>query len=219
MDPIFSPSDSGPRRGISLSVFACVAVSLLAGCAPGTLSNMWRDTSFQSTIKNTLIIAVRKDPIRRRLWEDGFAVELNKHGVTATPSYRLFPDAVPDTVQVLDAIRANGYDGVLVTRRLGVDTISSYVPGYAKKQLVTGYDTLRNAYYAYYREVTDSGYTETQLMAHHQVYVWTTVEGGRLVWAGTGDVEEQGSGESVNHAIANLIVPELARQGIIPKKH
>jgi len=40
------------------------------------------------------IVAVRRDPIRRRVWEDVFAEELAKHGVNAVQSYRLFPQAV-----------------------------------------------------------------------------------------------------------------------------
>ena len=204
---------------LKINLFACMAVSLLAGCVPGTLSNMWRDPYFQSgPMKNMLIIAVRKDPVHRRIWEDGFVAELSKHGVIATPSYRLFPDALPDTAQCDAAVDANGYDGILVTRRLRPDTLTTYVPGYTKKEPVTQYNPWRKTYYTYYQEVQVPGYTETEKAARHVVNVWTTKDGGGLVWAGTGRVVESGSGSSVNDEIAELIVPELERQGIIPKE-
>jgi len=219
MDKVFLLRRPVLRQFLKLNLFACMAVSLLAGCVPGTLSNMWRDPYFQSgPMKNMLIIAIRKDPVRRRIWEDRLVTELTKHGVVATPSYRLFPDALPDSAQCDAAVDANGYDGILVTRRLRPDTLTTYVPGYTKKELVTRYNPWRKAYYTYYQEVQVPGYTETDKAARHEVNVWTTKDGGGLIWAGTGQVVESGAGSSVNDEIAELIVPELERQGIIPKE-
>ena len=201
--------------GLRLAM-AASALALLGGCSSGELSKMWRDPLFKGTVKNALVIAVRKDPVRRRMWEDGFVAELNKHRVTATPSYRLFPDALPDTASVIAAIRSNGYDGVIVTRRIAVDTVSTYVPGNTRQEFVTRYDPLRNAYFTYYHDVTDSGYTETERIARHEVSIWSTGTDGRMIWSATGDAEEQGSGESVDREIVKLIVPELVSQGIIP---
>lgn len=206
------------RRVLSFKILVPLILSLLAGCGPsGTLSNMWRDPSFQSgPMKNVLIIAVRKDPVHRRTWEDGFVTELGKHGVSATPSYRLFPDALPDTAQCIEAIRSNGYDGVLVTRRLGVDTVARYVPGYSKDTMITRYNRWTDSYFTSYRIVEVPGYTETERTARHEVNIWTTKDGGRLVWAGTGGIMDPTSGQSINQEIAGLIVPELANTGIIP---
>jgi hypothetical protein len=202
-----------------LSTLACTLASLLAGCAPGTLSNMWRDPSFQSgPMKKVFVIAIRKDPVRRRLWEDGFVAELSKHGVVATPSYQLFPDALPDSAQCGAAVEANNFDGILVTRRLRPDTVSTYIEGYTKTEPVTAYDPWKKTYYTYYREVQVPGYAETEKAERDVVNVWTTRAGGRLVWSGTGRVVESGSGSSVNNEIAGLIVPELERQGIIPEE-
>ena len=202
-----------------LSLFVCMAATSLSGCAPGTLSNMWRDPSFQSgPLKKMFIVAIRKDPVRRRTWEDGFVAELSKHGVVATPSYRLFPDAVPDSAQCDAAVDANGFDGILVTRRLRPDTLTTYVPGYTRRDVVTRYNPWKKAYVTYYQEVQVPGYSEADVAARHDVNVWTTAEGGGLVWGGTGEVVESGAGSSVNDEIAGLIVPELERQGIIPKE-
>jgi hypothetical protein len=203
-----------------LGLLIYMEATSFSGCAPGTLSNMWRDPYFNSgPMKNMLIVAVRKDPVRRRIWEDGFVAELTKHGVTATPSYRLFPNALPDSAQYDAAVEANGYDGILVTRRLRPDTLATYVPGYVKREAVTRYNPWRKAYQTYYKEVQVPGYTETDLAARHEVDVWTTKGEGGMVWAGTGRVVESGAGSTVNDEIAELIVPELQRQGIIPEEH
>jgi hypothetical protein len=206
-------------RGIL--VLACVLVGVIAalfdGCTPGTLSKMWRDSSFQGVpLKNVLVIAVRNDPVRRRIWEDGFVLELSKHGVIATPSYRLFPDALPDTQQCVDAIRRDHYDGVLETHRLGVDTTINYIPGYTKEVPITRFNSWTNTYYTYYRKVEVPRSSETERTVRHEVNVWAIQEQGHLVWSAIGGVLQQESGQSVNHEIAELIVPELANQGIIP---
>jgi hypothetical protein len=202
--------------GVRLVMAAGALAALLSGCSSGELSKVWRDPQFKGTVKNALVIAVRKDPVRRRMWEDGFVAELSKHGVAATPSYRLFPDVLPDTASVVGAIRSNGYDGVIVTRRLGVDTLTTYVPGTSRQEFVTKYDPLRNSYFTYYHDVTDSGYTESERIVRHEVNVWSTEKDGRMIWSATGEAEEQGAGQSVDREIARLIVPALANQGIIP---
>jgi len=201
----------------TLKILLYFIAALFGGCASGTLSNMWRDPSFSSgPMTNILVIAVRNDPVRRRLWEDGFVAELGKHRVTATPSYRLFPDALPDTQQCIAAIQTNGYDGVLVTRRLGVDTVATYVPGYTKDTVITRYNQWSNMYFTYYRKEQVPGYTETELTARHEVNVWTTKGLSRMVWSAVGGIVQTGSKESVNKEIVGLIVPELEGQGIIP---
>jgi hypothetical protein len=202
-----------------LSLLACTLVSLFAGCAPGTLSNMWRDPYFQSgPMKNMLVVAVRRDPVRRRIWEDGLVAELSKHDMVATPSYRLFPNAIPDSAQYDAAVEANGYDGILITRRLRPDTLTTYVPGYTKSEAVTRYNPWKKAYVTYYKEVQVPGYSDTDVAARHEVDVWTTKGDGGMVWSGTGRVVEEGAGSSVNDEIAELIVPQLEDQGIIPKE-
>ena len=39
-----------------------------------------------------------------------------------------------------------------------------------------------------------------------------------MIWAGTGETLDPGSGQEIRSEITGLIVPELARQGIIPDK-
>ena len=195
------------------------AVVLLAGCTSSRLSNEWRDPAFRaSPLKNVLIVCVKKNPMRRRLWEDGFEAELAERGVLSTPSYRLFPDAVPDTDQVENAIQEKGYDGVLVVTRLQTETTSRYVPGDVRTVPATRYDRLNHSYYTVYRQVEDSGYVETDKLVRHQIDVWATGEGGRMIWAATGETLDPSSGKQILDEITDLIVPELADQGIIQGK-
>jgi hypothetical protein len=93
-------------------------ISRIWGSASSGLFDLWQVPSSQSPPSGRmLVIAVRKDASKRRIWEDAFAGGLSKQGVKATASYRLFPDAPPDTDQVKATMQANGFDGILVISR------------------------------------------------------------------------------------------------------
>jgi len=98
---------SGPRPRVRmLSIAAAIA---LAGCAASQLGNMWHDPTFKTAgFKNVLVIAVRNDPVRRRMWEDGFVNALAEYGVTAKRSYEIWGSALPDTQTVRDEVRRGG---------------------------------------------------------------------------------------------------------------
>jgi len=96
-----------------------MAVVLLPGCSTSVLVNQWSDPSYRGPALNKImVIAVRNDPTRRRVWEDVFIGELSRHGVNATQSYQLFPNAIPDSLQIAGAVAKYAFDGIIITRRL-----------------------------------------------------------------------------------------------------
>jgi hypothetical protein len=205
------------RRG-ALLLAACAAAAILGGCSgSGTqLVNMWRDpTAPAQPIRRMLVVAVRKDPVNRRIWEDGFVAGLSKHGVAATPSYNLFPNAVPDTDAVVVAVREHDFDGVLVTHRLPTTTQQNYVPGYTRLEPVWVRSRWYGTYHTYWSEVHEPGYVETDKIVRNQVDLWNTIGDGRLVWSGTTESINPSSTAEVNRAITKLIVPELLAHGVI----
>src|SRR5262249_58579450 len=101
----------GVRARSLMTSAALAGLASLAGCAASQLGNMWRDESFHTSgMKNVLVVAMRNDVVRRHLWEDSFVHGLEGYGVEATQSYKLFANAVPDTQQVIEAVRRDGYD-------------------------------------------------------------------------------------------------------------
>lgn len=204
----------------TIALTLLVGISTLdSGCASSDLTNSWRDQSFNGPpLTNVFIIAVKKNAVNRRVWEDGLVAELSARGVTSTPSYRLYPAAIPDTQQVEVAVLEKKCDGVLVVRRLPNATSTYERPGYIRSVPVTRFDRLNKTYYTIYAEVNEPGYADTLKTVRHEVNLWSTKEGGQLIWAGTGEMLDPGSREDVMNEITGLIVPELARQGLIPAK-
>jgi len=191
----------------------------LTGCATSELVDEWSDPSFQSPpLKRMLVISTGKNPVYRRLWEDAFSVELVKHNVAATPSYRIFPDAVPDTDQVLQTMKANEFDGVIVTRWLPPQTKTQYMQGYVTNEQTTRYDRRHDRFVTYYRDIEHGGYVDSQKVDIRAIDVWATKNDGQMIWSATCKTPEPNAAQSVRPEIVKLVMSELTQQGIIPSE-
>jgi len=205
------------RPRFALAVLAGALVTGLAGCGSQTsLTNMWRDPTFSSPpMTKVLVIAVKRDPALRRIWEDGMSHEMDEHGVRSVPSYQLFPGDLPDTQQVIESVRSQGFDGVVITHSLGTEVSQHYVPGYVTTAPAMGYDPWYGVYYTYYHHIYEPGYVETEQVARYATEVYTTGYQSRLVWTGTTESLDPHSSASVNRQISDKIVPELVHVGVL----
>ena len=192
------------------------SVILLAGCASSELVDIWSDSSVQPlTLKKMLVISAGKNPVKRRIWEDAFSVELAKHDVQATPSYRLFPDAFPDTDQVIQIVRSNGFDGVLVTRWLPPEMDTHYMQGEVTKDYDVRYNRGNDGFITYYRFIQHAGTIDSQQVNIRAIDVWAAKDAGRLIWSATSKTPEPNSMEEVRPEIVKLVMGELTDRGII----
>jgi hypothetical protein len=209
----------GHLRGI-VSACALLALTGMAGCAVNSeMIEVWHDPTFApGSVHNVLVVGIRKDPVRRRLWEDAFVKALAARGLTATTSYQLFPEAPPDTQQVIEIVRKNGYDAVLVSIRLPNESSTRYVQGALRQERVTTQDYY-GRFHSYWATVQDPGYTETDTVIQSRTELWVTApDSGHLVSSGTLRTLESVNGRTVERAVSKDIMPELERQGVVPEK-
>jgi hypothetical protein len=230
-------------KAVAVAALGCL-ISQMCGCASSSLVDIWHDSAFQTPpLSKMMVITVRKDATKRRIWEDAFAGELAKHGVAATPSYSLFPDAPPDTNQVVETVQANGFDGILVVLSLPPETNKRYVEGYTSiekdgRYIPPGYQRMyyvyqgypskdQKVYYVsywqryrtYYREIEHPGYIDSQTVDVRVIDVTTTGKDGRLIWSATSRTRDPGSVTDVQSEIVGLVLSELEQRSIInPKK-
>jgi len=196
-----------------LAAMSCIGLE----CTSSGLTDTWMDPSFTGPpMTSMLVIAVKRSAVSRRIWEDGLVAALSSHGVTAIPSYRLYPNAPPDTQQVVAAVQDHHCDGVLLIRRLPTQRTTYDRPGSVQQLSETRYDKLRQTYYTVYHDVYEPGFTDTLKVMRHEVELLSTKATGQLVWAGTGESLDPTSREAVRGEITGMIVPELARLGLIP---
>lgn len=202
------------------AMLVLVLIPLLGeGCATSLMTNMWMDPSYSDgAMKNVLAVAVRKDPVRRRIWEDALVGELKRYGVSAVSSYSLFPAGTPDTLQVIEAVRKHAFDGVAVSVHLANLTEETYVHGYVEREPVYVSRPFTGALRTYWTEVEVPGYMETTEVRRFQTDVWTTRNGGRLIWSGTLESTDAASYGSAREAIAKGILPQLSAAGVLPPR-
>jgi hypothetical protein len=153
--------------------------------------------------------------VQRRIWEEAFSTELAKHNVATTSSYRLFPDAVPDTNQVLQIMQSNGFDGVLITHRLPSETKTQFVEGYQTQELDKRYNGRRYGFTTYYRNIWHPGYIDSQKVDIRSIDVWATKNEGQMIWSATCETPEPSSIQEVRPEIVKLVISELTKQRII----
>jgi hypothetical protein len=186
------------------------------GCSTSVLVDVWNDPSFkEAPLKKILVIAVRKDRVHRRIWEDAFAGEFLRKGVKAIQSYNLFPEALPDTDQVVKAIHDNGFDGLLVTSPLEADTKTRYVQSYTTSEPQSRFNPFKNVYSTYYQDVQHPGYVDTLIVKRRAIDVWDVRKEGRMIWGGTSNTSEFNTDEDVLPGIAELVIAELLDDAII----
>lgn len=199
------------------TVALCYMISQMSGCvSTSNLADVWHDPSFQApTLGKMLVIAVRRDATKRRIWEDAFTNELTKHGVAATSSYNLFPDAIPDTDQVFTSVQTNSYDGVLIILRLPTETNKQYIHGYVTTEQNVRYSYYWQRYRTYYKEIEHPGYIDSQKVDIRTIDISTTGVGGRLIWSATSRTPDPVTVPDPQREIAGLVMAELVGLDII----
>jgi hypothetical protein len=202
------------RKAAAIAAVGCFT-GLLCGCASSNLIDVWHDASRQvQPMEKMLVIAVRKDAAKRRIWEDAFAGELINRGVAATTSYSLFPNAPPDTNQVVAAAQASGFEGILVILRL--PTKKMLKP--TSEEQNVNYTSYWQRYLTYYRDADYPGDNGSQSVAMRSIDVTTTGPGGKLIWSAKSRTPDPGSVPDAQAGVAGLVVSKLARQNVIISK-
>jgi hypothetical protein len=201
-------------RSFSLLI---VAVALLGGCSHTDLTNLWMDSQTSSPpVDNILVIALDRDPIMRKSWEDALAAEFQAQGLLARQSYQLFQAELPDSQQVAVVMERDHRDAALVAHRLAVVTNESQGGGYRENAPAASSDYWRRGY--------TIAYTATKQLISYQKDEEARFQmdlaraNGRLVWTGTTTPLDPTNEDKLRTEVAGQIVPELQRRKIIPKE-
>jgi hypothetical protein len=222
-------------RKIRAALLYSCFVYLLCGCVSSYLVEKWNDATFQSSpLSRMLVIHVTKNAAQRCIWEDAFAGALAKHALSAVASYGLFPDAPPDTNQVIEVVKTNGFNGIVVILTGKPLTNLRYIQGYTTTE-----KTVREVYpgdhyrmssdevhypenYSYwqryrtcYLQIDHPGYVDSQTVDLRTIDVSTTGKKARLIWSATSRTPDPASVSRVQGEIAGLVVDDLLQKHII----
>lgn len=178
----------------------------------------WKNPAYQDAgFQRLFVIGVGKDDARRRLFEDTFAKAIALEGASAQASWGHLPQSEQLTEeQIRGAIEGGDFDGVVVTRLLGVDQSKEYVPPstYTVPSAHYGY-----GYYGYYgtsyEVVHQPGYLKTNTTFRIETNLYS-VATGDLVWSGQSATLNPESLTDVIESMTSAVAKKLEAEKLIP---
>ena len=200
--------------GAALIVTLAATLILIAGCGSTQMVNLWKDPSYQAApLQKIMVIAMRKDQLSRRMWEDAFVSQLqeDKTRTVAVSSYHVFSDEVPDTMEIRDKTKEEGFDGVLVVSKVEHDTVLTHMPGYVTDEPYTDYSYWWGTYITRYAVIYHPDYVEAQSQVSVRTDLLLVPENGRLVWSGTSEEVDPSSPDQFRKSVAELVIDNLMK--------
>lgn len=195
---------------------ALLALALAAsGCGTKTsTTHLWSAGDYAAPPLRKVIVFGRgmAEPQRRAV-EEHLASALANHGVTATPSYRVYP-ALPNREIGQGELVQQGFEGAFVTTLRGVRERETYVPGHFR-----GGGAYWGGYYGGMGWGHSPGYVVTDELVDAETSVFDLrSDAGRLVWSAVTKTTNPESSEDLTKSMSREILPGMAKRGIIPRR-
>ena len=174
------------KRCLGILGAAFAGIALLAGCTTSQLVSQQSNPDYVGkSFKSVMVVAVTRDELIRRTFEDRMVALLGRRGTKGIAAYTAVGSrGQVEEAELRQAIARSGAEGVLVTRVTRVDRSSGTLPG----------ATVAVGLYGYY-----SGVWETVVLAPQKITgpSWTVSEtrlfdakSGVLAWTGVMDTRE-----------------------------
>lgn len=204
----------------SRSLLLVVALSALGACqkTTTTIPLSWRNPAYENGgFEKLFVIGVGKDDGTRRLFEDRFARAIALEGAAAQASWGHLPQSERlSAKQIRGAIDGDDFDGVLITRLLGINQSEEYVPPSTHTVPTTYYGY---GYYGYYGTsyeiVHQPGYYKTNTTFRLETNLYS-VATGDLVWSGQSDTVNPESITDVIDSMTSAVAKKLKAEKLIP---
>ena len=194
-------------------VLLCLAVLVGAsGCGPSTeMVASWSDPAGGAVRFAKPVVAFQsQDQALRRSMEDRLAARIPN----ATPAYRVLTDADARTPEVAKAkLTAQGFDGAVVARFVGVDKETTYVPG-TTWWGPAPYATF-GGYWGYgWGAVYDPGYLRQDTVVTLESAVYN-LKADKLRWAGRSKTFNPSSTQALVDSVVKASADRMRREGAL----
>jgi hypothetical protein len=207
-------------RWLRAASLAAAALAGAAGCASNQLLHQQANPEYVGKpFKRVLVVAVTKENVLGRVYEDRMVALLAQRGIKGVPAYASLGIAgAVDEATLRGVIAKTGVDGMLITRTTSVDERTVTTPGYT---VAVGYGW--GGFYGYYTGAWQTSYVPPQTTAVGPTRTVSETrlfdaKSGALAWSGMiGTTDRDGesdSAASVNQ-YAGIVFDAMARDGII----
>ena len=200
-------------------VFIFAAVAAIS-CAKTNLTNLWRSEDKPAPLNNIMVVALERDPELRQMWEDAIVAEFQANGVMARPEYTMFPNALPDSQQVVVVAHRDNYDGVVVTHKLPGAYKENLDNDYAKRAPSGAGQYWRGWYHTHFVQWSNAPIVkkDDEKEERFQIDLANTSGGGTLLWTGSSPPLKAHDQEKLAKDVCGELVAEFLRRGYVEKR-
>jgi hypothetical protein len=180
------------------------------GCWHATeLAATWKDpTVNHADFKHAVAVFVSSDQAIRRSVED----RLSQSFPNTSPSYRVIPSIQSDDAnQILQTLRAQGYDGAIMMRVVDVSIETTYVPG-------TYWYPQPYGFAGYWRTAWATPYDPYNYVADRIVTVETNIYSltdDKLLFAARSNTTNPSSAGKLTESVMRHVKDRMAKDGLL----
>jgi hypothetical protein len=203
------------RRALAV---AATTLLLVASCASTKMTKSWVAPGYsKKSVKKVLVLGVSGNQLLRRLYEDSFAVELEKLGYQAVSGYLWAPDATNlDKDAIIARMKTENVTNVIVTRVISLKEVVSYDGPTVAVGVGVGYGGFGPAYYGSWSTYYATGYaaiadpeysTVNDVVGLETNFYDASRVPDALVWSGTSQTwtDQSRSGKKIGGIISAII--------------
>lgn len=136
-------------RFVKGTIVAGLFMAMVSACAPTKTTEVWKDDSRNKPLGKIMIVAVSTRDILRNQFENVLVNKLEKHGVKAVASNKVFPDLGPelDKDVAMKKVKELGVESIMVIRSIDKKEITNHQ---ARGRLFAPTSVQYTGWYSYY---------------------------------------------------------------------
>ncbi|WP_456407430.1 hypothetical protein [Thiolapillus sp.] len=198
-----------------------ILASLMAGCSSTKIAESWEAPDInEPPASRILLVAMIKDPVTRRFFEEHFVAEARKKGVEVIPSHKYAPNATDhdEKAEIIRIVRETGAEGVIIAQLKGIEKEYNYVPS-RLDWFPDAYGSMffYDYYYQSYRAIYRPGYVGADNYFKVQLRYFST-RSEKLLWAGNTVTKNPRSVVGTIEQIADEVLSDLTGSSLVKAK-
>ncbi|MGA9522109.1 MAG: hypothetical protein WBV82_11625 [Myxococcaceae bacterium] len=190
----------------TLRPLTMMSLLLVAACSTTQVTNAWKDPTFDGPApKKVLVVGQLPDETSRRILEQELTSRIVEEGGSAVPSSEFFAEQSEiDSEALREVAEREDFDAVLVSRYLGEETTTQFVPDSA----YGGGSMYGDPWYA-------PGHVYQERQAKMETGLFDIEDDGTPIWSVTTETLNPNDSEKQTRQLASKIVRQMEKDALL----
>jgi len=203
------------NKTILAGLLSILSTGFLISCASTQVTGAWKDADYNKKLSNVLVIGVSDNTTARRMYEDTLVSKFREHGIKAVSAAAIIPsDNDLNKEGIKTAIEGKGFDAVIITRLIRLQSETQYVPPTNYVTSGPHYGSMYGYYDSVYGMAYDPGYMVDVTIASLETNIYETA-GEKLIWSMTTESFAPDQLDKIISELESLIFNKLSKDGLI----